>query len=88
MKILEKKPSIINVGLRSFYDSLCAQGADAIHVEWRPPAGGDLELVRLLADIDRPEIDSANLRAVEKILVADDGRRFQIRQRAHIHALG
>jgi len=68
MKILEKKPMIINVGLRSFYDSLRAQGADAIHVEWRPPAGGDLELARLLSDLDRPEIDSANLRAVEKIL--------------------
>jgi hypothetical protein len=68
MKILEKKPKIINVGLRSFYDSLRAQGADAIQVEWRPPAGGDLELARLLSDLDRPEIDSANLRAVEKIL--------------------
>ena len=68
MKILEKKPMIINVGLRSFYDSLRAQGADAIHVEWRPPAGGDLELARLLSDLDSPEIDSANLRAVEKIL--------------------
>jgi hypothetical protein len=68
MKILEKKPRIINVGLRSFYDSLRAQGADAIHVEWRPPAGGDLELARLLSDLDRSEIDSVNLRAVEKIL--------------------
>jgi hypothetical protein len=68
MKILEEKPRIINVGLRSFYDSLRAQGADAVHVEWSPPAGGDLEIARLLTDLDRPEIGSANLQAVEKIL--------------------
>lgn len=69
MKILEK-PKIINVGLKSFYDSLRAQGADVVHVEWRPPAGGDPELARLLADLDIPEVDSANQRAVEKILAA------------------
>jgi len=70
MKILGKKPKVINVGLRSFYDSLRVQGAEAVHVEWRPPAGGDPELARLLSDLDRPEVDSANRRAVEKILVA------------------
>jgi len=70
MKILEKKPKIINVGLKSFYDSLRVQGADVVHVEWRPPAGGDPELARLLSDLDRPEVDSANRRAVEKILAA------------------
>ena len=70
MKILEGKPKVINVGLKSFYDSLRAQGADVIHVEWRPPASGDPELVRLLSDLDRPEVDSANRRAVEKILAA------------------
>lgn len=70
MKILEGKPKVINVGLKSFYDSLRAQGADVIHVEWRPPAGGDPELARLLSDLDRPEVDSANRRAVEKILAA------------------
>jgi len=70
MKILDRKPKVINIGLKSFYDSLRAQGADVIHVEWRPPAGGDLQLAGLLSDLDRPEIDSANQRAVEKILAA------------------
>ena len=70
MKILDRKPKVINIGLKSFYDSLRAQGADVIHVEWRPPAGGDLRLAGLLSDLDRPEIDSANQRAVEKILAA------------------
>jgi FdrA protein len=39
----------INVGLEMFYDSLKAQGAEAIHVEWRPPAGGNEKLMALLA---------------------------------------
>jgi FdrA protein len=39
----------INVGLESFYDSLTAQGAQAVHVEWRPPAGGNEKLADLLA---------------------------------------
>jgi FdrA protein len=39
----------INVGLESFYDSLVAQGAQAVHVDWRPPAGGNEKLASLLA---------------------------------------
>jgi hypothetical protein len=64
------RPKLINVGLRSFYDSVRAQGANVAHVDWRPPAGGDLELARLLAKLDRPEIYEANKKAVTKILAA------------------
>src|SRR6266508_271708 len=39
----------INVGLESFYESLKTQGAQAVHVEWRPPAGGNEKLGSLLA---------------------------------------
>ena len=39
----------INVGLESFYESLTSQGAQAVHVEWRPPAGGNEKLASLLA---------------------------------------
>jgi FdrA protein len=39
----------INVGLESFFDSLIAQGAQAVHVEWRPPAGGNEKLASILA---------------------------------------
>ncbi len=40
--------AIINVGLESFYESLTGQGAQAVHVEWRPPAGGDERLMDVL----------------------------------------
>jgi FdrA protein len=39
----------VNVGLESFYDSLLAQGAAAVQVEWKPPAGGDDKLAGILA---------------------------------------
>jgi FdrA protein len=38
----------INVGLESFSDSLRDQGAEVVHVDWRPPAGGDERLAGLL----------------------------------------
>ncbi len=43
------KLAAINVGVESFYDSLKAQGAEAIQVEWRPPAGGNEKLMAILA---------------------------------------
>ena len=41
--------SAINVGLESFSDSLTAQEAKVVQVEWRPPAGGNEKLMALLA---------------------------------------
>jgi len=38
----------INVGLDSFFDSLVEQGAEAVQLDWRPPAGGDERLMALL----------------------------------------
>jgi FdrA protein len=38
----------INVGVESFYDSLRAQGAQAVQVDWRPPASGNEDLMGIL----------------------------------------
>ncbi len=46
---LEPAGGVVNVGLESFYDSLVAQGVPAVHVEWKPPAGGDEKLAAILA---------------------------------------
>jgi hypothetical protein len=47
LKLLSE-PKIINIGAKHFYDSLKVQGADSIHVDWKPPAGGNKEMLRLL----------------------------------------
>ncbi|MDI6769619.1 MAG: acyl-CoA synthetase FdrA [Anaerolineales bacterium] len=44
-----KQPlAAINVGLDSFTESLVAQGAEVIHVDWRPAAGGNEKLMAIL----------------------------------------
>ncbi|HEY3475250.1 MAG TPA: acyl-CoA synthetase FdrA [Anaerolineales bacterium] len=45
---LNRPLAAINVGLESFYESLTSQGAQAVHVDWRPPAGGNEKLAALL----------------------------------------
>jgi FdrA protein len=41
-------PAVVNVGLETFAASLAEQGAPVVHVEWRPPAGGDDRLASIL----------------------------------------
>ncbi|HLE27222.1 MAG TPA: acyl-CoA synthetase FdrA [Anaerolineales bacterium] len=43
----------INVGLESFYSSLVGQGAQAVQVDWRPPAGGNEKLAAILAKMKK-----------------------------------
>lgn len=50
---LQPPLAAINIGLESFYDSLTAQGAAAVHVEWRPPAGGNEKMMALLGQLKR-----------------------------------
>ena len=47
-ELLREKPVFVNVGVRDFADSVRAQGATVEHVDWKPPAGGDVELAALL----------------------------------------
>ncbi len=48
LKGFNQPVAAINVGLEAFYESLTAQSAQAVHVDWRPPAGGDDRLQALL----------------------------------------
>ncbi len=45
-----KRPlAAINVGLETFYESVVGQDAKAVHVDWKPPAGGNEKLMDILA---------------------------------------
>ena len=48
-ELLQSPPRVINVGLAVFAIDLDAQDVDVVHVDWRPPAGGDEDLARLLS---------------------------------------
>lgn len=43
---------VINIGLESFAQDLKAQGVAVVHLDWRPPAGGNARLAALLAALD------------------------------------
>ena len=50
-ELLQQGPIAINIGVRDFAESLQFQGAEVVHVEWTPPAGGDPELIELLDEL-------------------------------------
>ena len=47
-ELLEHGPNAVNIGVQDFADSLKAQGAEVVQVNWVPPAGGDPEMIALL----------------------------------------
>lgn len=49
--LLAAEPRVINIGLELFAADLAAQRAAVVHVRWSPPAGGNVELARLLAKL-------------------------------------
>jgi len=62
--------SVVNVGLPMFADAVRDQGRPVQHVDWRVPAGGDLDavaaLIRLYGDA-ATEIDAANAEVVRRL---------------------
>ena len=46
--IVGKKLVVINVGIPSFANDLESQGVEVIRTDWKPPAGGDEKMLRIL----------------------------------------
>jgi hypothetical protein len=46
--LLAAPPRVVNVGLELFATDLAAVGAQVVHVQWSPPAGGNARLAGLL----------------------------------------
>lgn len=58
----------INLGSKDFYDDLTRMGVPAVNLNWKPAAHGDAELIAALERLEnRPEIDVANLEALNRI---------------------
>ncbi len=52
-KLFNKELKVINIGIEMFAIDLEKQNVDVIHVNWRPPAGGDLDILKLLEKLER-----------------------------------
>lgn len=48
LTILKQPVKAINAGLESFAENLTAQETPVIHIDWRPPAGGNEKLMSIL----------------------------------------
>jgi hypothetical protein len=46
--IIGKEIRVINVGIPSFADDLESQGVKVERVAWKPPAGGDAKMLKIL----------------------------------------
>jgi len=68
------KLHVVNFGIESFYDDLISQKEAAVHVDWKPVAGGDKVAAANLRKLKKPElmekITEANKEALRRILSA------------------
>lgn len=46
--ILTAKLKVVNIGISPFADDLRSQDVEVVNVDWKPPAGGDVDMLRLL----------------------------------------
>lgn len=50
--VFDKKLKVVNIGVRTFAEDLEKQGVEVVHVDWSPPAGGDIEIAKLLEKLE------------------------------------
>ena len=67
---LPSRVEVVNVGLERFETAVRDQGAPAVGVQWRIPAGGDLDAVAALARLLGPasdRVDAANAEVISRL---------------------
>ena len=65
---------VVNLGLPLFGDAIAAQGRPVVQVDWRPPAGGDQEVVRALTrtfGVHHDRIEAANAEVFRRLEAYD-----------------
>ncbi|EJJ6354956.1 acyl-CoA synthetase FdrA [Staphylococcus pseudintermedius] len=55
VQLLNVKPSIINIGLKSFSAAIRDSGAECVQFNWKPIAGGDEKLMKVLQFLNHLE---------------------------------
>ncbi|MGX7023300.1 acyl-CoA synthetase FdrA [Vagococcus hydrophili] len=57
-KLISETPKIINIGLQSFTESIVDNKGEVVHFEWRPSAGGNVELQKVLYFLNQFEFNA------------------------------
>jgi hypothetical protein len=46
--VFDREVKVVNIGIPTFADDLASQGVPVVKVDWKPPAGGDTEMLGIL----------------------------------------
>lgn len=66
--LFNSKPRVINIGISSFTDSITTYGGTSVQYDWRPAAGGNKKLIKILNKLAKlQEIDVYNQQVIEKM---------------------
>ena len=67
-QLFNKNLNVLNIGIETFKDTLKQQLVNTTHLEWKPVAGGDTEVIALLDKIiSNPNRVKANQEALSKL---------------------
>ena len=55
-ELFAKELHVVNFGIESFYQDLVSQKQPAVHVDWKPVAGGDKVAAANLRKLKKPEL--------------------------------
>lgn len=67
LALFEDGPIAVNLGLEAFSQNL----ENSVHLDWRPPAGGDVQAIRaleMLSGMTTIDVEEANRKAVERLM--------------------
>ena len=88
MELLSEKPRIINVGLQSFADVCEEFGCEVVQYDWMPPAGGNIELIKVLNFLrSQKGIDDMNQDTIAKVVASQPVLKDNVRAKEVIPEL-
>ena len=69
IELLTTKPRVINIGLKSFTESIDTYGGQTVQLDWRPRASGNKKMIKILDALEeyQDNIEEENQKVTEKI---------------------
>ena len=68
MELLTSKPRVVNIGLESFNESIGKFGGESVQYNWKPIAGGNKKLIRILNAMAKMDsIEVGNQQVIDRM---------------------
>jgi succinyl-CoA synthetase alpha subunit len=68
INLLNSKPRVINIGLPSFTESIIEYGGSTVQYDWRPTAGGNKKIIKILNKLSKiDDIEKANHEVIDRM---------------------